>query len=345
MPLTSSSSFVERWPPRDAGLDGPRRWAAAGPVCARAGTGCKLGCMVARTSLALALAVLLGAAPAAAQDADVPVFRAGTELVDLYVTATDRNGRLVPDLLQGDFVVFDEGQAQEVVLFENEVRPITVVIMLDTSASMTPSLDLLMAGAEQFIIRMLPDDRARVGAFNDKIQILPEEDFTGDRDALIRELDRLQFGNPTRLYDAIGASIEALAGRDGRKVVLVFTDGEDTQHEIGWREVLEMARREEVMIYTIGLESDYFNGVRRVRSRPDRRLRTFAEETGGGYFELEDSDDLGPTFTRVAQELHSQYVLGFVPPARDGRVHEIDVRVNRRGTTARARRSYVAPGS
>ena len=273
-----------------------------------------------------------------------PVFRAGTELVDLYVTATDRNGRLVPDLLQEDFVIVDEGQVQEIVLFENEVRPITVVIMLDTSASMTPSLDLLMAGAEQFIIRMLPDDRARVGAFNDKIQILPEE-FIGDRDALIRNLDRLQFGNPTRLYDAIGASIEALSGLDGRKVVLVFTDGEDTQNEIGWRDVLEMAQVEEVMIYTIGLESDYFNGVRRVRSRPDRRLRTFAEETGGGYFELEDTDDLGPTFTRVAQELHSQYVLAFVPPTRDGEVHEIDVRVTRRGTTARARRSYIAPGS
>ncbi len=300
--------------------------------------------MVARTASALTLAALLGAAAVAAQQGDVPVFRAGTELVDLYVTATDRNGRLVPDLLQEDFVILDEGQVQEVVLFENEVQPITVVVMLDTSASMTPSLDLLMAGAEQFIIRMLPDDRAKVGAFNDKIQILPE-DFIGDRDALIRNLDRLQFGNPTRLYDAIGASIEALSGLAGRKVVLVFTDGEDTQNEIGWRDVLEMAQVEEVMIYTIGLESDYFNGVRRVRSRPDRRLRTFAEETGGGYFELEDTDDLGPTFTRVAQELHSQYVLGFVPPTRDGEVHEIDIRVQRRGTTARARRSYIAPGS
>ena len=300
--------------------------------------------MAARTSSALTLAALLAAAPAAAQDNDVPVFRAGTELVDLYVTATDRNGRLVPDLLQDEFVVLDEGDEQEIVLFENEVRPITVVVMLDTSASMTPSLDLLMAGAEQFIIRMLPDDRAKVGAFNDKIQILPESDFIGDRDALIRELDRLQFGNPTRLYDAVAASIRELSGIEGRKVVLVFTDGEDTQNDIGWREVLELAQLEEVMIYTIGLESDYFNGVRRVRSRPDRRLRTFAEETGGGYFELEDTDDLGPTFTRVAQELHSQYVLGFVPATRDGEVHEIDVRVKRRGTTARARRSYIAPG-
>lgn len=293
--------------------------------------------------LVLILAPLFGTAMLFAQRADVPVFRSGTELVDLYVTATDRNGRLVANLLQEDFEVLDEGRAQDILLFENEVRPITVVVMLDTSASMTPSLDLLLAGAEQFIIRMLPDDRGKVGAFNDKIQILPESEFTGDRDALIRDLDRLQFGNPTRLYDAIGASIESLHGVEGRKVVLVFTDGEDTQHEIGWREVLEMARTEEVMIYTIGLESNYFNGLRQVRSRPDGRLKTFAEETGGGYFELKSSDDLGPTFTRVAQELHSQYVLGFTPSVRDGKLHELEVRVMQQGTTARARRTYIAP--
>ena len=278
-----------------------------------------------------------------AQQAGVPVFRSGTELVDVYITATDRNGRLVPGLLQEDFQIIDEGHDQEIILFENAIRPITVVVMLDTSASMTPSLDLLLAGAEQFIIRMLPDDRGKVGAFNDKIQILPESNFTGDRDTLIRELDSLQFGNPTRLYDAIGASIESLRGVEGRKVVLVFTDGEDTQHEIGWREVLTMARSEDVMIYTIGLESDYFNGLRRVRSRPDGRLKTFAEETGGGYFELKDSDELGSTFTRVAQELHSQYVLGFAPDIRDGKLHELEVRVKQRGVAARARRTYTAP--
>ena len=279
----------------------------------------------------------------AAQQPQTPVFRSGTEIVDLYVTATDENGRLVPTLLEEDFEILDEDQLQEIVLFENEVRPITVVVMLDTSASMTPALELLMAGAEQFLIRMLPDDVGKVGAFNDKIQILPETGFTGDRDALIRALDRLQFGNPTRLYDAVSASIDALQGVEGRKVVLVFTDGEDTQHAIGWRDVLEKARAAEVMIYTIGLESDYFNGVRQVRSRPDGRLKTFAEETGGGYFELKHTDELGPTFTRVAQELHSQYVLGFAPSVRDGKLHELEVRIKQRGLTARARKSYIAP--
>ena len=298
-----------------------------------------------RTSAAIVFATCVAAVVVVAQQPQTPVFRSGTEIVDLYVTVTDQNGRLVPGLLQEDFEILDEGVVQEIVLFENEVRPITVVVMLDTSASMTPSLDLLMAGAEQFIIRMLPDDRGKVGAFNDKIQILPEADFIGDRDALIRELDRLQFGNPTRLYDAIGASVDSLQGIEGRKVALIFTDGEDTQHKIGWRDVLDKARADKVMIYTIGLESDYFNGVRQVRSRPDGRLKTFAEETGGGYFELKDTDDLGPTFTRVAQELHSQYVVGFAPSVRDGKLHELDVRVRQRGMTARARMTYTAPSA
>ncbi len=126
-------------------------------------------------------------------------------------------------------------------------------------------------------------------------------------------------------------------------MILVFTDGDDTDSRIGWRDVLERAVAEEVMIYAIGLESNFFNGVRQVRSRPDRNLRRLAEETGGGYFELRATDELGPTFTRVAQELHSQYVLGFVPSQRDGQVHELRVLLGRRGMEARARRSYVAP--
>ena len=208
--------------------------------------------MATRTPLTTLLATALLVVVAAAQQPQTPIFRSGTEIVDLYVTATDKNGRLVPNLAQEDFVILDEDEAQEIVLFENEVRPITVVVMLDTSASMTPSLELLMAGAEQFLIRMLPEDRAKVGAFNDKIQILPSQ-FIGDRDALIRQLDQLQFGNPTRLYDAVGASIDELHGVEGRKVVLVFTDGADTQHAIGWRDVLDKARAAEVMVYTIGL--------------------------------------------------------------------------------------------
>ena len=270
----------------------------------------------------------------------VPLFRSTTDIVPLYVTVTDRNDRLVANLSQEDFEVYDDEVKQDIVLFLNEVQPITVVVMLDTSFSMAGKLKLLKAGAEQFLIRMLPADRGRVGAFNDKIQISPE--FTGDRDYLINELQLLDFGNPTRLYDAIAASVNELLGIDGRRVVLVFTDGDDTSSQSGWKEVLEVARNEEVMIYAIGLRAEFFNGRRTVRSRPDRNLRQFAQETGGGYFELQENDELGSTFTRVAQELHSQYLIGFSPTELDGKVHELSVRLRNKNMTARARRSYVA---
>ncbi len=96
------------------------------------------------------------------------------------------------------------------------------------------------------------------------------------------------------------------------------------------------------MVYAIGFESEYFNGASMVRSRPDRGLKRLAEETGGGYFELQKTSDLGPTFTRVAQELHSQYVLGFDAKQLDGKVHKLTVTLKQPGMTARARRSYVA---
>ena len=108
--------------------------------------------------------------------------------------------------------------------------------------------------------------------------------------------------------------------------------------------MVDRARAENVMVYSIGLETVYFNGQSRVRSNPDRVLRSIADDTGGGFYNLKESDDLGATFTRVAQELHSQYVLGFTPQVLDGKVHKLEVRLKKAGLTARARRTYVAGG-
>ena len=216
---------------------------------------------------------------------DQPIFRASVRTVPVYATVLDANGRLVPDLTQDDFSVTDNGKPAEIALFSSEPQPFTAVVMMDTSASMTANLKLLNRAAEQFLLRLLPVDRAQVGAFNDKIQL--SGTFTNNRDELIAALDDLYFGNPTRLNDAIAASLDALQGVDGRRVMLVFTDGEDTASRIGFGKVLERSRDEEVMVYSIGLESEYFNGVRVVRSKPSRDLRKISEETGGGYFELQ----------------------------------------------------------
>jgi Ca-activated chloride channel family protein len=277
--------------------------------------------------------------PVSAQEQ--PTFKSTpARIVPVFTTVFDAEGRLVPGLVQEDFTILDNGKPQEVAVFDNSVRPFNVVVMLDQSASMTANLDLLKAAAEQFVMRMLPADKGQVGGFSDKIQM--SGTFTSDRDDLIGALDELQFGNPTRLYDAINESMAALKTTDGRKVVLVFTDGDDTASRMNLGDVLDRARDEEVMVYAIGLQSEYFDGMRQVRTRPDRGLKRLAEETGGGYFELKKTDELAPTFTRVAQELHSQYTLGFTPQALDNKEHKLAVRMRSPGMTARARKSYMA---
>jgi VWFA-related protein len=284
-----------------------------------------------------ALLLLSAAAGVFAQQA---TFRSGTAIVPVLTTVTDGQGRLVPGLDRDQFTILDNGKPQEITFFQSETQPFTVVVMLDFSASMTANLDLLRAATEQFILRMLPEDRGQVGAFSDKIEF--SGTFTNDRDDLIAALEDLQFGNPTRLWDAVDASIDMLDGTEGRKIVVAFTDGDDTASRLNQGGVLRKARDKEVMIYAIGLESEFFNGVRIQRTRPDRGLRRLADETGGGYFELKKTDELAPTFTRVVQELHSLYTLGFAPAVFDGREHKLEVRVNVPGSTARARRSYIA---
>jgi Ca-activated chloride channel family protein len=256
------------------------------------------------------------------------------------VTVVDANNRLVTDLTRDDFEVFDNGRPQEISIFDNEVRPFTVVVMLDTSVSMTDRLNDLNNGAEQFLLRLMPHDKATVGAFNDKIEFA--SGFTSDRNSLISALKRLDFGNQTRLYDAVHASLDELENVEGRKVILLFTDGADFGSRLSSGKALERARDAEVMIYGIGLETEFFNGQMVVRSKPDSILNRFAAETGGGYFDLKKDADLNSSFTRIAQELRSQYLLGFSPAALDGKVHRLEVRAKRPGLKTRSRRSYVA---
>ena|SRR5436190_13198641 len=290
--------------------------------------------------LSSAAALALAGATSAALFAQGAVFKSGTEIVSLFVTVADAQGRLVPDLTKDDFEILDNDKVQSIVYFENVIQPISVVVMLDTSGSMTGSISLLKEAAEQFLLRLLPADQGRVGAFNDKIQISAH--FTKNRDELIGDVKNLDFGNGTRLWDAVLMSLDELKGIEGRRVVLVFTDGDDTESRTRLGTTIDRARLDDAMVYAIGLESNFFNGQRMVRSQPDSGLRKIADETGGGYFELKKTADLAPTFTRVAQELHAQYVMGFTPTQLDGKVHKLAVRMKKPGMTARARRSYVA---
>jgi len=268
------------------------------------------------------------------------VFKSAARIVPIYATVTDDQDRLVPDLAKDDFEILDNNVKQDIIVFENQSQPITSVVMLDTSGSMTNSIKLVKAGAEQFLMRLLPQDKAQIGDFNDKVQF--SGTFTSDRDDLIAALKDIDFGYPTRLYDAIDQSVDRLIDIDGRRVIVLLTDGEDTSSKKGQAEVLDRARQEEVMIYGIGLESIYFNGQRQVRTVPDKTLKRMAEETGGGFYKLAASPELNSVFARIALELHSQYVLGFSPTVTDGKVHRLIVNVKRPGMKARARKSYVA---
>ena len=156
-------------------------------------------------------------------------------------------------------------------------------------------------------------------------------------------MKNLDYGNGTRLWDAVGASLDELKGVEGRRVILVFTDGDDTVEQAepghGHR---SRARRGSDDLRDRPREQLLQRPAAWCGRKPDGGLRKIADETGGGYFELKKTSELAPTFTKVAQELHSQYVIGFAPTLLDNKVHKLAVKMKQPGMTARARRSYLA---
>lgn len=301
------------------------------------------------------------------------VFRASRTTVAVPVSVFDQGGNVVRDLTRDDFTILDNGQQQDIVNFASGLEPFTAVVLVDTSASMILNLDAARAAAEQFVIRMRPDDLAMVGSFSDRIAIGGR--FTSDRDELLRALrEDLHIGNPTRLFDAIHEGFGQLARAAGRRVVMLFTDGCDTTSQQHLDTLLHRIRAEEFMVYSVqlpfrparptagmrrrcqgcgcDLEFDLTNtSAFRYSSFNDPRrqlsggyiLQRLAVETGGGVVYLAPNADINSTATWIASELHHQYLLGFVPPRLDGKPHELDVRVRRPDLTLRARRSYVAP--
>ena len=314
------------------------------------------------TSLTAAVCVtaLFTAAAPAQQQAPI---RSGARTVAVYTTVTDKDGRLVPDLARDDFEIYDNGKAQSTTVFSSEIQPITVVMMLDRSGSMRGNFRLVEAAGEAFVRRLRSDDKARIGSFAGRIQVDPE-DFTSDQEQLIRILrTELQHEGPTPLWNAVNVAITSLLPQQGRRVVLIFTDGEDNPMNFKFNnqsimDVMDRAQRENVMVYAIGLESRGTPGGSRggyggggfgggfgggaMTQRPDPGLAKLSGETGGGYFELTRAEDLASTFARVADELHRQYALGFEPAKLDDKTHKLEIKIKQPGAKARARKSYVA---
>ncbi len=298
---------------------------------------------------------------AAAQTGQAPVFRGSGDVVRVFATVTDRDGRLVTNLPQSSFEVRDEGKPQPITQFDNTPQPIRLVVMLDVSGSMEGNLPLLRAATGQLFSQLRPDDAARLGSFGHEISISPE--FTGNADELQRALPpRIAPDAPTPLWRALDQAMSAFRddASDKRSVILVLSDGKDTgpvsfrEAPVSQAEVIDRARREDVMIYAVGMRSRSSQprvpgpgagGLRAMMlaDMPDPGLARVAEETGGGYVEIRYGQDLGPAFAHVAEELHGQYLVGFVPPRRDGKTHDITVKLNQSGLKPRARKSYVAP--
>lgn len=295
-----------------------------------------------------------------------PVLRVGAPTVAVYVTVSDETGALVGDLQRDDFEVYDNGRRQPLTLFDNGVQPITVVLMLDRSGSMYSNFRLVRSAAEQFVAQLLPGDRARIGSFANRIQVDPR-DFTGSQHDLIEILrTELQEPGPTPLWNAVNVGITALQHQEGRRVVLVFTDGVDrplNSHSLTLAEVMKNAEAQDVMVFAVGL-AGRSDGPGRGPGRlgpsvgpmgapggigqppefekPDAGLPRIALATGGGYFELTSANNLSATFTKVANELHRQYSLAFAPEKFDGRTHRLEVKLRRPGLKVRARKTYVA---
>jgi VWFA-related protein len=295
----------------------------------------------------------------AAQQSQQPVFRGTSDAVRVFVTVTDRDGRLITTLQQSDFEIRDEGKAQPITLFDNTPQPVRLIVLLDVSGSMEGNLPLLRAAAEQLFARLGPNDVARVGTFGREVVISPT--FTRDLNELRRALPRaIEPDAPTPLWRAVDEAMNKFEGDgEGRPVILVLSDGKDSgptgfgQKFVSQAEVIDRARNQDVMVYGIGMRSRMARRApvgpidiqaAMIADLPDPGLGLVAEQTGGGYLEIRPTQDLGEAFARVVDELHSQYLIGFAPPKRDGKVHDIEVRVvSQRGLKPRARKNYVAP--
>jgi Ca-activated chloride channel homolog len=305
-------------------------------------------------SVAGCLLPLLGAA-----GPQQPTFRGGSDIVRVFVTVTDRDGRLVTTLARNDFEARDEGKPQPITQFDNTPQPIRLIVMLDVSGSMEGNLPLLRAAGAQLFARLRPDDAARVGSFGRDITISPA--FTHDSGELAAAMPTFIAPDaPTPLWAGVEQALDAFGSEDDRrKVILVLSDGKDTgsffrRRPASQAGVIDDARRQDVMIYAVGMRSRSRQpppvGMGRgglqamlLADMPDPGLARVAEETGGGYIEIRFGEDLATAFTAVADELHTQYLLGFAPPKRDGKVHDVSVKIGQNGMKARARKSYVAP--
>jgi VWFA-related protein len=259
----------------------------------------------------------------------------------LYVSVVDAAGKPQTDLVADDFAVYDNGQKAPVVSFSNTVPTASVLLLFDTSGSMTLRLTDMSLSAERLINLLPPGDRVRIATIADRFASSPA--FTSDRGALTQLLrGKLPYGNATHLFDGLFSGIELLAAQSDRRILVVFTDGNDNGSQRKIEDVTRLAQTDDAMLEVVALENAPLVG--KPTSGSTNHLGKLPDETGGVTWKARTAADLQHAMDMIATDCHTQYVLGLAPDSRDGKKHDLRVLVRRSGTTVRARKSYWAAG-
>ena len=286
------------------------------------------------------------AAPAPQQPSS-QVFRGGVELVSLNVTVTD-GSKYVTDLNQEDFEVYEDGALQTITLFNREQQPIALAVLLDTSASMDERLATAQEAAVGFAKRLKPKDAMEVIDFNSQPHIL--QTFTSDQGALEKAIRSTTANGSTALYNAVYISLKELkkvkaasADEIRRQAIVLLSDGDDTSSLIEFEEVLDLAKRSETAIYSIGLRQGEIG--RREFKEAEFVLKQLANETGGRAYFVTDARELPKIYQAIWDELSSQYSIAYSSsnPKRDGAWRRVQVRLLRPNTTGRTKLGYYGP--
>jgi len=293
------------------------------------------------------------------------VVRINTTLVTVPLSVLDRQGRFVYGLKREDFHLFEDGVEQSIVHFEPTEMPFTVALVLDTSASTRFDLEEIKEAAIDFAKQLRPQDRVLVVTFNEEVYLLTEatNDFNRISEVIRR---KVRTGQSTRLYDAVDLVINARLNKiQGRKAIVLFTDGVDTTSYVAsGRSTLQEAEELDALIYPIQYDTKEYVSKRNANlwpfptaifgnpiqastdadyKRADRYLHGLADKTGGRLYSANDPNQLAQAFTSIAEEIRRQYRLGYYPPAGAsvGERHAIKVSVNRPDIAVRARNTYI----
>jgi Ca-activated chloride channel homolog len=301
------------------------------------------------TSVALLTAALGLPATLSAQKT---VFKSGVEMVPLTVTVADTKGKYLTGLTGNDFEVFEDGVQQDVAFFASDEVPLDVALLVDTSSSMNAELPLVKAAATGLVAKLRTTDRAIVADVKGSTSIAQE--LTSDRNSIARAIRGLSAGGETAVYDAVYVILRELererrtAAEVRRQALVVLTDGIDTRSRLAFEDVLDVARRGDVSIYVVALKSALAQTPRSELSsallQSEYALNTVTRESGGRLFVPKTALDLPGIYSAIAEELFSQYDLGYMPlrAVGDGGFRRVAVRLRpQTNALARTRTGYI----